>query len=521
MGLREKALDYSEETGTNLAFTPEDRKKEIRNNNDKLETISNVKEYYQDSEKELIENPNEIRKSEIFLNIIDLSKELSQIDTEKELFSTALLALMAHVGIKNIAFFIKNRKKFYLIDYKGYSNPIESHISVQDPKLIQLFKEKGILFFNEKESDLVKNFFPDSSFQVLIPIAKYEEITGFIIADSKISEAEYNSSDIIYLKLFGEIFGLFYSSLIERNKNEDSLQKYQLKNQEQESLLKYINDHSENRINVMIQSWQSRNISSAFLMHYNNFSGKEILLQSGLNINLKNRITNEIIWYNEIRKSKKWMHYPEYRDDSWFYENLEPNDWNRLENLYVLPLFYDDEWQGFTMLFSEKNLSVNELSHHEKFFKLLHQIHLTKELKNQNQNSFMRAKNDPFYAINSYILKKTEELDIYSVVFIQFLNSERLQNILNENEIISMRNNLESIIKDNIHPTFISRIGSDELLYLCTNADKKTSWKDVKTIQKELSIFYPDENFRPLIKSKIFSYPEDGKFNLSKLLFGI
>lgn len=524
MGLREKALDFSDVNESNLALTPEDRKKEIPSSilpptNEASPNFSKTEKVNNGKPKDVIEE----KRSEIFLNIIELTKELSQVHTEKELFSTLLLALMAYVGVKNIAFFIKNERKFQLTDFKGFSNPIEKDISVQDPLLSEIFKEKGVLSAKENKQDIIQKFFPDSHYEAMVPILRYEELTGFILIDSKITNDDYSVYDIMYLKLFGEIFGLFYSAMKDRSKDLESFKVHKNKIQQQDALIDFINSSSSNTIESIVSFWTNNNPESGFVLFLDENSGILPVLSAGMNSESGefHRIISELTWYHEIREAKKWMHYPEYRDDQYFYEIMNPDDWNQYQNLYVLPLIYENEYSGFILLFSEKIFSANELSFNEKFFNVLKNQYLLKESKKQFDRSFTHSRQNPFDALSSFIRKKTIDQNLYSIIFLQFINSSRLQKVLNQKEVQTMRSSIESTIQDSINPDMVSKICDNEFLYFSMNQSKKEAWVNVKRLQKELSMTYPDENFRPLLKATIYNFPEDGEFSLSNLLFGI
>ncbi|GEM_PF-2986338 len=526
MGLREKALDFTSNTDYNLALTPQDRKKEKRHPALESSFQSGVRP--SPTEKRQISlDDHDARLRDIYVNILELVKEISQIEKEADLLSTSILTLIGFTGIMNVAVFIKDKKNFILKEKKGYAIAQDAVFSIHEEWLAPIYKEKGIIGKENIQAGFYSGIIMEGDVQLIVPVLRYEELIGIVFLDKKIGNSEFNAYDLVYLKIFGEIIGLFYSALSGKtgNRYENLVNKTRLDKLDrilrmEESLSRGSRD-AANISDIIRNTWENLYPDSAFLLIIETYNGTEEAFRYRLHPEslAKADFARNLDWYGELESSDNWLHYPEFKDDDFFYENMESGDWNYYQTMQILPFHQESRLKSFVLMLNTSEKDSDDLFHAGVFFRLLTTYFQSKKNLDLLENNFQQSIQDPFYAVKSSLKILARENPRYSLVFIQFANARRIETILNNQEKKSMQNNIARIIQDFLQPPFFSQVMDNEFLFFLPMTTKTESWQTVKKIQRELSIVYPDENFRPLIKSRIHSFPEDGEMDLSEVLF--
>ena len=564
MGLREKALEFYQNKNQSLALSPDENLKpaespvdlsddwekeaitEIRNKGfaDKAEILASVPQKTDD--QFLLRTDNEgktiatssamANRVEALLNLIDLCKEMAFADDEEELWSTVTFGLLGQIGAREAAIFLKEDDRFVLKADRGFTVdndfalPRRSGVEREIRKNMSLHYAKDIV---EKLAGEEQTFIKSLNADLLIPITRHEDLFGVIILGKPVGASDYHIDDLLYLKLFGEVLGAFYESVqrilevseLKRSWSEKEqrhqgylaiLQQLQQKNARSEEILELIRNELKEQYGIRLYFFLEKDELNFLPFSQMGFSQQSID---------QFQIPASEPWLWESRHHQNWYKYVDFKNDSKLTSHFAPEDLAIVEAMHILPLFFNKELHGaFLLLEVSQNLISEALSYLQALLQNYFYLRMMEKVNEQLSGQVHGAARDPLLALRKIVNEREGELSEnkvpYALFSIQITNQASLENLFGPQKMAETKAEIKSILSNEVaDDQFLAEIFPGQFLMIIAGAGEGDLWSISKLLQKKVTRAYPEEDKRPLFRTRMLVRPDKELPELASFLF--
>lgn len=477
---------------------------------------------------------NQQGRIEALLNMLELCKELGFAEHEEDLWSTLLYGLIGQIGLKEAAIFLINDERPELKAVKGFI--IEDDFQL--PKrsgIVRVLQDRELHYAPEVISRLAgkeKIWLESLGAELVVPILRYDELMGFVLAGRPVGTDEFHIDDLLYLKIFGEIIGSYFESIQRIIKFSQQHQKWQ----ERENRFAFVENFMRNieEADNLAQAAAGLKalLKETYHMRMYCFLTRDRQMfvpavQEGLKAetikDLNIPVTAGWVW--EARHQKDWYKWEDFRNDPDFSHRFSLEDMSLTSDLYLLPIFFHHELQGLFIFFQlNEPLPREDLPSLSIAIKHWFAYFYNEQLLSRSENSLKVQLKDPLYSLrqlaDEFEFRLQQNQIPYACLSVQISNSGRLSRIMDTEEFNTMKHNLRKwLVELAAEDAYVAEIFPSHLLMLQTGLDRKQAWTLIKELQALIRRKYPDEAGRPLLRSRIMSRPEDKLTELDNFLF--
>lgn len=184
---------------------------------DSSEEHLDKQEYLFDDESDFTTAPIEYhlaskKKIENYQSIFEITKEIGASSNFDDFFSNLNYSIMGQVGAETLAIFSTTKNdfsKFFLIESQGFEPTEDWVISNEDPIYSILQQQESVIYAQELMGMGLgpngKAILQAMQAEVVVPIKTLTQFYGIIILGKLISEEEYISDDLEFVKVMADI----------------------------------------------------------------------------------------------------------------------------------------------------------------------------------------------------------------------------------------------------------------------------------------------------------------------------
>lgn len=478
---------------------------------------------------------NQQARIEALMSLLELSKELASVTDEDDLWSDILFGIIGQLGVKQVALFFLEQGKPVLKASRGFEISEELDLPNRSGIARALEKTPEIFYPNEmlkKIGGPEKKWLSSLPLGLVVPIVHAGNVRGFILVGKALAGEEFHPDDLLYLKICGELVAAFHQSIqrvlfysqqkriwSERESRFVFLSEFLKQTANYESIQEAEKDLSE-----MLTDGFGVQVFALLRREEDSFAP---LISSGLKHESVERLKAPITapWLWEARHRKDWYSWKEFRKDPDLSARLKNEDLSIAQSLTILPLYFRSELAGVFLLFElESPLGSEALMMLRTALASLFHMSLANQFLDKSNSSYAKALKDPLYPIKKLIREKEAELEKdpkgYSLLSIQISNQGRLNKLLGAEEGRGVRTKMRALIGEELSSTsYLSEFFPGHFLAIENGWDRSMAWTWSKKLSKKIKKNFPDENTRPIIRTKILARPEDPFMDLDIFLF--
>ncbi|HRP70879.1 MAG TPA: GAF domain-containing protein, partial [Turneriella sp.] len=228
MGLRERASDYSKTVGSQsgidlgLELKPDTAEKRVAQEKKPLSLSPSTHENNAPpttpplSSADFPENMGHKSRLDAVLNLVEIYKEFGQVRSAKDLWEIVAYSLMAQLGTKYVAIFMEDEMRMELKHALGFTLASDYSFAANSTLAQALAREKKVLYtddFIASFSEREEKFITQLNARYAVPVFRYEELRGVILVNPPQGRNTFDSDDLFYLKLCGELLGAMEAQL--------------------------------------------------------------------------------------------------------------------------------------------------------------------------------------------------------------------------------------------------------------------------------------------------------------------
>ncbi|MCG9876607.1 MAG: GAF domain-containing protein [Leptospiraceae bacterium] len=184
---------------------------------DSTEEHLDKQEYLFDDESDFTTAPIEYhlaskKKIENYQSIFEITKEIGASSNFDDFFSNLNYSIMGQIGAETLAIFSTTKNdysKFFLIESQGFEPTEDWLISNEDPIYSILKQQESVIYAQELMGmglgSNEKAILQAMQAEVIVPIKTLTQFYGIIILGKLISEEEYISDDLEFVKVMADI----------------------------------------------------------------------------------------------------------------------------------------------------------------------------------------------------------------------------------------------------------------------------------------------------------------------------
>ena len=473
---------------------------------------------------------------EALLNLIELCKEIGFVDDEEGLWSTVIYSLLGQIGSREAAVFLNNGDQLELKADRGFI--IDPHFQLPGQSGIYriLVKDPSLFYVKDVLDKVVteeQTWLKALNAELIIPIMRYEEVSGFIILGKPIGSSDYHVDDLLYLKLFGEILGSFFDSINRILYISEQKRKWQEREVRHEHYLNYLD--RLNRLKDLEEATADFNniLKEGFSLNFYTFlfSEEGQTFKPYLSKGLKQQTIDNFEvpihepWLWESKHHHTWYNFVDFKENTALTKRFSQDDLSTIQSMYLLPLFYEKEMRGLFIIYEvNKTLTKEDLKYLKAllFGHFLRKIALdfSEKLKENNSSAAI----DPLASLKTFHSKfenrLQEEKVPYSCISIQVSNAGRLVKLLGSDKYNEIKASIKGLLaKETAAGDFIAEIFPSQFLLISKGCKRDDAWGLTKVLQNSMNQAYAKGDVRPLFRNKVLSRPEDDFSDLSDFLF--
>lgn len=561
MGLREKALNYADKV------TSEDHEK-IRPSLKAADT-DNIEDWEQESlsqfkaggrvdRKSLLEegpagmkagddpylfsdrdiHPNEIHlarqaRIEHLLNLLELIRDLADTRDEDDLWTNILFGISGQVGARETAVFYLEDGRYTLMQSRGFLLEERFRLSCRSRLVKRLSEDTSIRYSRELEELLAgeeKEWLKALKAELVVPIVTFSELNGFILLGPPLAHGDYSLDDLLYLKLAGEVFGSFRNLLDNLTAARREREKWQQREERLVAYRQYIEavqqKHSRDDMVTLTRELLTEKFNlNAFIFLEKHGGHFEPVLYRGLSdktVGNMNGIGAEGWIYSFTGPGRN--HYSEISSISEIYDRLSREEASVFDSFDIWPFFLKKSVTGLLVVFRmQKEASEDEPEFLSSVMHTFFLHNISEHLLNVGEKTEQIHSDDPLYSLKNLIQRKetllNERKEPFSLLFMAIDNADRLRNILGADLAGSLIAELEQMVQT-LLPAGSEMFTpfSERILMVLPGYERAATWKLSKTIQKEISTVFPDDELKPLLRFRMVSRPSQNAADIEELL---
>lgn len=472
---------------------------------------------------------------ESLLHLLEVCKDLATIEDEAQLWDSVLVSILGQIGVKEAVIFFKTQRRLMPQASHGFILPEEFNFSTRSGLERLLKKEPSIHYVSALVKELVGEeaaWLASSNAELITPIMHYEELLGFIVIGKPIGAKEFNLDDLFYLKLIGELLGSFRQSIEKVSSFKKQMKKWEMREKLHENYLHFQAqiqaaggfEESTMLLKEYLDKTFKMHTYLLCLLHHDHY---EVRLQKGFSEKTSSdfKIDRKETWLYNFKPGVPFLRIQDLKNNAQLMEKFSREEAATVQSASIIPLLFKEKLYGFFFLFDVKEeYSTEDLFYtsnivHSYFWYLLSQNHL-----GYDPEARAITLQEPLAGIKEVIYDLEKELaeneTPYSIYVIHMANHHRLKNIFPAEKFSSFKEEFMALLRREIfHPLLLSEIFPGQYLIILTKINKSDLWLLERTIRKRITELFPESDFQPLTRSRLYHRPEDPPKTLEELLF--
>jgi hypothetical protein len=446
------------------------------------------------------------------LNLIEIYKEFGQVNTAGDLWQVIAYSLMAQLGTKYIAIFIEEDGRMELRHALGFTLASDYSFSARSKICKTLADEKHTILLDDYTSALPENeikLIQTLGARYAAPVFRYEEMRGVFFLNPPQGQAKFNSDDLFYLKICGELLGAMESQLKlvagadDKNRRLSQAHAYQARAAEFVAQLGQVDNNEPLRDTLETEMLQYFPDTALLVLTRDDFFLRQHFATgfarehvAHLEVNLVNSIVQKIkdgqvsFSATDLEDSEEFAFLSKYRQ------------------VFAHKVMHRREFLGIAFIADNDVERVAALKTMLDHYIL--QNHHAK-LRDSSTVSLDHADN-PVMAIKNVIAGCEENLENssepYAVIVTSIMNYSRLHNLHGDSLAAEVRDFTRKTLREIMElQDFSTEAFHGHFVSVLRQKEAGDAWRLSRMLQKQAGKAYADEDRRPIYQHKIYARP--------------